>query len=163
MGLKYEDIAKYLPFRLKVQAMGEFTKETEFDDNPIPETFLLNGLVNGMVSIDRGGQKQLIHLVDTFPILRPFTDLKKEFINEYEVNFIENIYSISWMAGGYHLKSDEYSHTIISKEDESEIRISILQPHTNMWWVTQEMFKWHFDVGGLIPQKLAIDINTINN
>jgi hypothetical protein len=149
MELELKHLAPYLPYKLRFNGS-------------------LLGFVNGFYPyMDIKGSEAEQTSINTVlseqwkPILRPLSDLTKEYINEFEVSFIEHIYSESWMAGGYDVLNVGYGHKIKSRADMSEIIISTLKPHTNTWWVTQELFKWHFDVFGLIESGLAIDINTL--
>lgn len=158
--LELKHLAPYLPHKLQVKCMGEFIEDTD-EDNPIPKMFDLIGLLPNKGSVSFHGNKDLFHYEDIFPILRPLSDMTKEYINEYELSFIEHIYCESWMAGGYDLTENKFEYKITSKEDDSELFIYRMKPLTNMYWVVQEMFRYHFDVFGLIEKGLAIDANKL--
>ena len=82
------------------------------------------------------------------PILRPLSDLSKKQVNELKKicgSFeFDNNY---WQLDKIYFETPDYSVDIEFQQ--------ILD-------ITTKLFEWHFDVFGLIPKELAIDINTIN-
>lgn len=75
------------------------------------------------------------------PILRPLSDLTKE-IEHSEERF--NAFKFS-----------EFVNEEIFKESVEDL--------TDVdYIVMQKLFEWHFDVFNLIPNRLAVDINTLN-
>lgn len=89
----------------------------------------------------RGNVDNLNNHIDnpnTRLILRPLSDLTKEIqIAEYYMTYKEHI---------QRMFPTESMHTNIA---------------TWSYRVVDWLFEWHFDVFGLIPQNLAIDINTL--
>lgn len=81
------------------------------------------------------------------PILRPLSDLTEEI----EVNG-EKFVPRNKMG----LIHDVSGNNILNYRTGERIDILSLP-----YYQIQYLFKWHFDVFGLIPQGLAIDINTI--
>jgi hypothetical protein len=84
-------------------------------------------------------------LEDIKPILRPLSDLTKEI----EVNG-EKFYPASKMiTHGFHnpfwYEVDMFNYKYLFAYD------------------LEKLLEWHFDVFGLIPQGLAIDVNTLSN
>jgi hypothetical protein len=77
------------------------------------------------------------------PILRPLTDLTKEI----EVNG-EKFVSINKFG-------------LVANEDNMKFIITKVERQYMSYLEMQYLIKWHFDVFGLIPESLAIDINTL--
>jgi len=162
MKLELKHLAPYLPFYLKCHAMGEFKFGTEDSDSPIPETFVLNGLLlNNKASIMCLGQNELIPLYELFPILRPLSDLTKEIeIDGKKFVPIENIKKSMLIDLEYidkdgiksiHYSTGEIDLIAIWNEIADECPIGFY----NL------LLKWHFDVFSLIDKGLAIDINNL--
>jgi hypothetical protein len=76
--LELKHLAPYLPYGLKCHIMGEHTEESEYTDNPVPESFTLFGLLNKKVSVISKRGKDIHFISDCFPILRPLSDITKE-------------------------------------------------------------------------------------
>ena len=130
--------------------MGEFKFGTEDSDSPIPETFVLNGLLlNNKASIMCLGQKELIPLYELFPILRPLSDLTKKI----EIDG-ETFRPFHKLDHDFELQNNTYLCLILHGA-----RIINLFDHP--YEIMQKLFEWHFDVFGLIDKGLAIDINTL--
>ena len=81
------------------------------------------------------------------PILRPLSDLKKDI--EHEGNVFTPFNQFFREA-----------RKLIDKE--LELTGGKLMVDYLTWEVLRMLFKWHFDVFGLIEADLAIDINTLN-
>lgn len=133
MKLELKYIAPYLPYGLK----GIITYHA---DNKEICTLGVKCDINNVCDI----YDFLNSSYDLKPILRPLSDLTKEI----EVNgekFVpilemERIFKINPLWEGW-----DFKHIAV------ELPIEI--------W--NKLFEWHFDVFGLIPQGLAIDINTL--
>lgn len=138
--LELKHIAPYLPYGLKVYVCyNEFflTVEDEME----------NGTISVSDTIENNHK----------PILRPLSDLTKEIelngerfvpIEKLKETNIENIYFYDtqiWI--------DENNRGA-SYCDLGVFGISRIM---------QTCIEWHFDVFGLIPKNLAIDINTLSN
>lgn len=105
--------------------------------------FTLVGLQNGNESVNnelwtwKDGSKYLtVYLYECKPILRPMEDIKYyvEFLNKYNVDF------------------DKKEGCLVKRKNDNYTRLNELD----------FLFENHFDVFGLIPKGLAIDINTLN-
>ena len=70
------------------------------------------------------------------PILRPLSDLTKELLSEYY-------------------------NDLMDVDLERVIKDTLEWPKNQSYTFTQQLFKWHFDVFGLIDKGLAIDINKV--
>lgn len=133
MKLTIEHLAPYLPYGLKVSKIHTLNTG------------------NGIGSID--------HIIDSVnkgmlqyrPILRPLSDITKEFevgdeifVPFHAIKYLHpntpnwNIYWRDWVI--------EKSHPLVDTHIE--------------YCIMQLLFKYHFDVFGLIDKGLAIDINT---
>jgi hypothetical protein len=88
--------------------------------------------------------------LEFFPILRPLSDLTKEI----EVNG-EKFVLINKLL--------EHNCFDLSKMSKKEINnyIEVFMPDFISFRDSELLFKWHFDIFGLIKQNLAIDINTL--
>ena len=99
------------------------------------------------------------------PILRPLSIVSLRDIIQHEgecTTAIDEIYSDSWMAGGYTSRETEHGGLlIISNEDRSTILIEPHKPHTAMHWVWEKLVEMKFDVFGLIDKGLAVDMNEL--
>jgi hypothetical protein len=138
MKLELKHLTPYLPHKLRVIHDGK----------------------NKMLNVGRGSSNNWIGLsallrwqerehLSAFPILRPLSDLKKEItvgnstfipidVIRSKPDFETALWGVSVMTGDlFQNRNIEYS-------------------------LAQKLFKWHFDVFGLIGKNLAIDINSIN-
>ena len=137
MELELKHLAPYLPYKLKLQIAGEYIDDNEHEGL---RTWRMAGIVDNDILVHKQGYISNIEneIEDCFPILRPLSDLNKEIqIGEFYTSF------------RLHLKRIYPSESISS--------------NTATW--TWRSFEWllerHFDVFGLIPGGLAIDINTL--
>lgn len=171
--LTIKEIAPYLPYGLKI------------------DTLKLENGYSIMTMCDKGGLSNISigDVMDEYPytkpILRPLSDIAKEIEHNGEkfVPIIEiaklysstnDVESIKGAVTNFHYfkcyygKSD-YQILIINaglrgwfsyyfNDDEPNCGINIV----NEWEVRDKIFQWYFDIFGLIPAGLAIDINTLN-
>lgn len=165
--LELKHLAPYLPYGLKCCLMGEIDEET---DKPIQ--FLIEGANTEFVEV--WSNKTITdqwHYEDVFPILRSLSDLTKEI----EVNG-EIFLPIMRLYGGNNYKEYNYKIEVVDRPilgkviyisveglDNPCISFSLKNILNNQldydnWSL---LFKWHFDVFGLIEKGLAIDINTL--
>ena len=86
------------------------------------------------------------------PILRPLSDLTKEI----EIN------------GEKFVPFEKLGGTLNGNDGESmyithlfNCSLGKVEPKFLPYWVVVNFFEWHFDFFGLIPEGLAVDINTI--
>lgn len=135
MKLELKHLAPYLPYGLKVH---------ESFSNRIGELRSLN--INGKVNV--------LHKViwcfeieEIKPILRPLSDLTKE-LYQHEI-------LIRW-GGGLSEKAKVKWLNDITDE------IKLTAYNALRYDFVELLFEHHFDVFGLIPQGLAISINTLN-
>lgn len=133
--MKLEHIAPYLPYDLDLYWTGAH-KSSE-DDTLISKLTLRN--VDDVLI----GRNKHAHVK---PILRPLSDLTKEFEhNGRNISLIRE-----WS------EVDEIPEGVIEKSFEGHVKHDTI-PH----WMLRELFKHHFDVFQLIEKGEAIDINTL--
>jgi len=135
MKLKLKHLAPYLPYQLRFQ--------TKFDNSSyymagleISKSVIILKAINNAKNVKRLLFKTL---VDTKPILRPLSDLTKEQFNHIwneETDFL----SIELIVG---MDAESFC--------KSEFTFGFYN----------SLFENHFDIFGLIPEGLAIDINTL--
>jgi hypothetical protein len=169
MKLELKHLAPYLPYGVKVQYLGIINgkeisraekgiKEKYGEDLfvgaeheealkkvPLPEYGLKVGLIKKVeIYLDYwclrvgNGHKKIYPMdfvnTDAKLILRPLSDLTDDQINELDT--LHDFSNMSFMS--IKLNPLRYPYVIVNK-----------------------LFEWHFDVFGLIPEGLAIDINTL--
>lgn len=131
--LKSEHLVPYLPYSLKVVMEGEKTNVAWMSTKNIAV------IIPHGIGEFKKIKWEYAHL-NIKPILKPLSDLAKEIDNDNR--------NITYFAeiGIYSKNSRDY----------------ILKHPTSLGYEQIiKLFEWHFDVFGLIPKKLAIDINTI--
>jgi hypothetical protein len=153
MKLKLEHLAPYLPHDL----IGKFRRRNETLKS-CTKVFINREILYG----------------DFKPILRPLSDLTEDIeidgekfipliflaningcfdddIDRLYINIFSNVkftnYDVLYNTGG--------------DEDDYIMGISTHNIEISQYNVMQQLFKWHFDVFGLIEKGLAIDINTL--
>lgn len=89
------------------------------------------------------------------PILRPLSDL----FNQIDSNDV----CFKPLQMLFELTSCEIEQEYIDLLYRNEKNIKEVDLDQAPWFVISNLFKWHFDVFGLIPAGLAIDINTLND
>lgn len=147
MKLELRHIAPYLPYGLN----GKFEVN---DVNPLAPTELRYKTLKSD-SVD-------FFLKYCKPILRPLSDLTKV-IEIYDgVRFIPAYQIFSGLYNNDRKLHLEFLDNVL---DEVWITYSngemIDNDHLLTFSDWQKLFEWHFDVFGLIPSGLAIDVNTI--
>jgi hypothetical protein len=139
MKLQLKHLAPYLPYKLNCLAQGE--GKQQFELQGISDCYY-----SDLHEIGRTVSEQY-DFEDTFPILRPLSDLKKgtDLIDfESEIEQMYGNIEINHI-GLFHFTLDGWT----TWEEYQE--------------VISKLFEWHFDVFGLIEKGLAIDINTLSN
>lgn len=136
MILELKHLSPYLPYRLKIKCHEEH-EDALGDDCHVIEMFAEN---------------MCTCLDDPFPstfkpILRPLSDLTKE-IEIDGKKFIPRELLMGGMSESYVSGLHKYD-------------CILAQALTYLSW--QQLFEWHFDVFGLIPAGLAININDIKS
>ena len=144
--LTLKHLAPYLPYGLKCKWN---------QSNP----FILVGLQKGNESVNndlwtwKDGSRYLTgYLYECKPILRPLSDLTNEIEHNGE-KFIPMEYIMS-------MNSKSFKESLI-KDRLTEALINDLKHNRLQYKYCEKLFEWHFDVFGLIPEGLAIDINTL--
>jgi len=133
MKLELRDLAPYLPYKLKLYCEGSSVEIQEMKPFDLTEV---------MIIFMNRYQK---------PILRPLSDLTKEIeingrtFNPYNTKILDDL----MMATSEWDCLCEYTGDLSKNVDIP-------------YYIVVQLFEWHFDVFGLIPQGLAIDINTLN-
>lgn len=107
---------------------------------------------------------------DIVPCLRPMGDLTKEIdVNGEKFVPIAELLKIKYpYKGDYNDKyasitidSIGYPHACYSYMATKDIMINPNDYQNLPYWIIQKLLEWNFDIFGLIPANLAIDINTI--
>lgn len=175
--LQLKDIARYLPYSLKCNAMGQYDEEDE--DHPIGYVFICAGTYTDSdkdryIEAWRNGEKcEIAFPEDFFPLLRPMADLikpitvdgfneGKEFVPlevlSYTLFGSVGLIIDQKMCFGYRNRDtfywDENDFTINYHDSDDYINVSFLKAY-------ELLNQWHFDYNQLIIRRLAIDINTI--
>jgi hypothetical protein len=147
MKLELKHLAPYLPYKLK----GEYND--------------IKGCVVTMAVQTSNGREE--RNIDCFldgirPILRPLSDLanygEEGIINEHSINLlIESEYGVEYGMFSQYIGELELvieGDTSQGYDSSKEIDFKVFQT------IQEELLKGHFDIFGLIKEKLAIDINT---
>ena len=181
MKLEVKHLAPYLPYGLKLQVQGEVME----DKRPI--LFNMVGIVDGEVLVHRINYIANVEneIEDCFPILRPLSDINtkievngKKFVPievlgklyEPNGNFEDDVYGWNIATGGDDWQDCYYE---IQKLDGTLLEVIYCgNPLEDNSYVTEQielsytillkLIEWHFDIFGLIKNKLAIDINTLS-
>jgi hypothetical protein len=132
MKLELKYLAPYLPYGLKITD----GKNDTFSTLELKPQML--GVIEDVNQFYRWFVSK-----DFKPILRPLSDLTKEIEGENEISELHRLSS--------------YSHEVFNKLVENK-----LDPYFLEYWIFEILIKNHFDIFGLIPAGLAIDINTLN-
>lgn len=144
--IEQEDLTPYLPYALKCNIMGELVDENDVD-NPIGKIFTLSGITNQLnLEVNcHVFDEEYYHqppIFEVFPILRPRSDID----NYSEELFTE--FGASFKTRGHF---DQHFMSNIKYSAVNSLGYGIVK------W----LLKNHFDINNLIPEKLAIDINTL--
>ncbi len=179
--LKQYHLVSYLPHGVECYCSGLYS-----EDGHEHIKVIIEGLNTDYVEIHEIGRTvtEEYAYCNVFPILRPLSDLTKEI----EVNSekfvpilnigsmcgytdlkpfeVDNVVEYGFEQGGYDdsqgfafgwsekLKCFGVWLDYVDSENEPLYEIGRLD-------VTNKLFEWHFDIFGLIPSGLAIDINTL--
>lgn len=159
--LELKHLAPYLPYGLKCHCSELWVDDGADDHEPI--TVEIVGL-NEFVEIHEIGRTitEEYHYCDVFPHFRPLSDLTKEIEHDGE-KFVP-IEEINELFGTCELRYYTSSCNEIIEEscrEDEEYTFSHQTPNCYPLYIAQKLFEWHFDVFGLIPAGLAIDINTV--
>lgn len=137
MKLKIENLIPYLEHDIHCNIMGEVNSQGE---NKI---FNLKGLENNGKHWEVKVECNIIethHIEDTFPILRPIEDIKKEC-------FINDDFIIPYDT----LELEKY----LGMDNFTDIKYWIdYLPHN----IVNQLHQWHFDTQNLIKNNLAIKL-----
>ena len=130
---KKEFLSFSLPYKLPViskhgNSIGDLTAVSEDTD------FIFRTVCVG------GREKEMKHIDNTLPIIRPLSDLTKE-IEHKGVTFIP-VEKLGW--GNYFSKSNV------------EMAIDNLSLHEAL-----KLIEWHFDIAGLTDKNEAVDYHTL--
>ena len=135
MKLKIEHLAPYAPYKLKL-INGVVRVDLTAISLDSPFVFITTYL---------GSREKIMkHIDEVKPILRPLSDLTKEI----EVNG-EKFFPIEQLDAYHNFSMMHYSDIV---KDPTRY------PYT----IVQRLLELHFDVFGLIPNNLAIDLNSLN-
>jgi hypothetical protein len=143
MKLEPKHIIPYLPYKLKLYA-GEYFLKNNLD-------VILDRCDVTTKIIDATNLEGNWFIDQVKPILRPISDLTKEI----EVNG-EKFVPYKWLKENY-LTYNKYNRNWF-KNKTNLANIKIL-PYD----IIEKLFEWHFDIFGLIENRLAIDINTLTS
>lgn len=153
--LQLEHIAPYLPYKLKCNLMGEIEEDNHGRGQAIGKIFNVNGyeMYNDGEHYLKCSDEEYSHeppFYDVFPILRPLSDIDKEiYFNGQSVRVSLKLNLVNYGFAGLHPHNEETLKERIRTE-------------TLYYKDTQTLFKYHFDVFGLIEKKLAINCNDLN-
>lgn len=132
--LELRHLSPYLPYKLKVVEDGKIKVMNAYSGH---STYWV-GLE--LVIKQKGNIK---------PILRPLTDLTKEI----EING-EKFVPTEWLEEKYYTL-DLHDQCLRLLEEDGENWINQCD-----YMLVEHLLEWHFDIFSLIPNELAIDINT---
>lgn len=145
--LTVEYLAPYMPYGLMCQTtdMGKVViseLNAIYSDNSY--TFM------NIVESEKGFE-------DIKPILRPLSDLTKE-IEHNEERFVpmEKIFFDKWIDW------DGESDCLVSMRNTYNASKGKVHSEFLPGWVLKNLYRWHFDIFGLIEKGLAVDRNTLN-
>ena len=163
MKLELKHLAPYLPYELKM-----------YWENLVGEKLTPWVLTSSKLKFALEMQNK--------PILRNLSDLTKEIeVDGEKFVPIKELFNIAYSSiydykfeGEYEQDKDFDIHLALkAKEDNWDYGFTIELPYQfrmsangsflniPQFELYQKLFQWHFDIFGLIPQGLAIDINTL--
>lgn len=143
-NLTLEQLKSYLGTGLKCYALGMYTSNTEFTDNPIPLEFEIVGANPTYVELHEEGRtiNEEMGYQDIFPIMHSLSNLTKEiehngekFVPLYELIILDKAFTTSY--------------------------IEMFGIEECKYFIIEKLYEWHFDIYGLIEKGLAIDKNKI--
>jgi len=145
MKLELKHIAPYLPYGLKLI-------HNQIGDSELSKMTISN-LETVVDMVNRNVENKAM-----FPILRPLSDLTKEIeVNGEKFVPIERILRTYRKEFGFdYCTINDFEIWALDADAKPTDETMTLNDYL-------KLFKYHFDVFGLIEQCLAIDINTIEN
>lgn len=148
MKLTIEHLAPYLPYGLNIKILNYKCDYVGVEYSIANGYYFIEDSLH--VTYEKGSTGKSVN--DFKPILRPLSDMTKEFevgdeifVPFHAIKYLYpntpnwNIYWRDWVI--------EKSHPLVDTHIE--------------YCIMQLLFKYHFDVFGLVDQGLAIDINTL--
>ena len=190
MKLELKHLAPYLPYKLTAEMIDykcDYVGK-KYDEIVGVHQWDKSGLLWCVLTV--GCSKPSLDKIK--PILRPLSDLTKEIEHNGEkfvpleklFKMIDNSDYIEFLIKNELLNcdllkmntqiDDDWNHVLIIHSDESDLEFHYSNcsfglftnwEHlfvSNLYELLQKLFELHFDVFGLIENKLAIDINTLN-
>lgn len=175
--LELKHIAPYLPHDVKVY---------HFDGNREEEQICnIEQITKEEIVIANHEHEYCFEIKDTQLILRPLSDLTKPCLEGGLIPIVE-LAKIAFKKSNYIALMDgnnclvgfnTESHSYLFSYSKSHGSFSVMnlfysgskwRPErdtfcSNQLQLFEKLFEWHFDVYGLIPQNIAIDINTLKN
>ncbi len=145
MGLTKYELTPYLPYDLRFIGKGA-NKEIQ----------TLTGIRNDAVLI-KFNSTAFGDIEDILPILKPLSDLIPNTYDEYNVVDGVDDSMLIGLIQNLNQHCDAYEEWMDSYFDNPEPSRILQAPYEFI----QVLFEQHYDVFDLIPQGLAIDINTI--
>ena len=149
MKLQVKHLAPYLPYKPKILA------PTWLDSNKKEIDAVMEVSFDGYINLDNG----YFHFIEDVKVfLRPLSDLTKE-IQHNEESFIPMQVMQERFTKRLRFDSNGFYYHI----DKSRVRGNSHDTHFPFSQLEAYgyLFKWHFDVFGLIEKGLAIDINKL--
>ncbi len=146
--LELKHLQNYLSSKLKCHCMGEFTKESEYTDNQIPEVLEVTSLNDTYVDVNDGFCQ--FEYFEVTPILHPLSDLIKPILPDGKIPIDE----LFIMYGGgvspkgkKSWKTSMYENVLYSPAD------------TLSHGLIKHLHEWHFAVD--LPEGSWIDVNSL--
>jgi hypothetical protein len=147
--LTIQHLSAYLPYELGFECEGDFNN-------------ILHGIHGNAVfnqdADDSGEGCYGIEIIK--PILRPLSDLTKEIEHNGE-RFVPIEYFEIGDDDGYCYEFDHGNINLIKGLKVTAEHNIYHDLQFLPYAVAQKLIEWHFDFQGLIPQNLAIDLNTL--
>lgn len=173
MKLELKDLAPYLPYGIKVN-LCDLQGELKYENRAIRSFDIRMGFKDFNLVCERS---RVYYLDSIKPILRPLSDLNKNIeINERQstipmiklatIAFPKSIkfeiikdYVSLGQEYSFHFNKNELSFECMQGYNGKKWNIDCYVP--NQFELFQYLFKWHFDVFGLIEKDLAINKNEL--
>ncbi|MFM2204489.1 MAG: hypothetical protein RLZZ605_1453 [Bacteroidota bacterium] len=167
MKLELKHLAPYFPYGLiaKLSRKGIFNLDAEIPNEKANNVGIVKNIsffgeeITGQLYVTKTYSFDFEEIDEIDVLLRPLSDLTKEI----EVNG-EKFVPIEWFEIG----DDENLSADYGKGNmklinllEDMSKYNVIQLGYLQYGVVEKLLQWHFDIFQLIPQKLAIDINTL--
>ncbi len=144
MKLELKHLAAYLPYGLKFR----ISEGKIFNLNA---NHIFNNHTGNYKGLDKGAKI----------ILRPLSDLTKEIeVGGERFVPIEKLCDLYSPKFHNSYQNDKCAGFVYGFAAHDVLNLKNI--FENKYWQVEKLFEWHFDVFGLIPAGLAIDINTLN-